>query len=278
MATVADVIHYLNDLYPEATAEPWDAVGLTVGREDARVSRVLFAVDIDPIVVAEAIEMQAQLLVTHHPLYLSGTTTVAATTPKGSMVHDLISRGIALYTAHTNADIAPLGVSDALAHLLGIRDTAPLAPSSNPHAHPGSGAGRIGHLADPITVREFAHQVGQKLPTTAHGVRVHGDLERPVRRVAVCGGSGDSYLAAAHEAGADLYLTSDLRHHKTSEAGHLPGAPALVDVAHFASEWAWLPRLSELVAEEFGLQVPVSILNTDPWTIRLPGTDEGDTE
>lgn len=275
MVTVADITAHLEGLYPPQTAEPWDAVGLTVGEDDARVSRVLFAVDIDPVVVAEAIEIGAELIVTHHPLFLSGTITVAANTPKGRMVHDLITGGVALYTAHTNADIAPSGVNDSLADLLDLTDTEPLAPSAHPDAHPGSGLGRVGRLAEPVTLQEFAERVAQRLPATAHGVRVHGNMDRALSRIAVCGGSGDSYLDAAREAGADAYLTADLRHHRASEAGHEVGAPALIDVAHFASEWPWLPEVSRIIEGAFGVDAYVSTLNTDPWTTRLSSTNEG---
>lgn len=277
MVTVADITGYLNELYPENTAEAWDAVGFTVGEETAEVTRVLFAVDIDPIVVAEAIRVGAELIVTHHPLFLSGTITVAANTPKGRMVHDLIRNGIALYTAHTNADIAPTGVNDSLAQLLGIHSAEPLAPSAHPGAHPGSGLGRVGILDEPMTLQAFARRIAERLPSTEHGVRVQGDPERVITRVAVCGGSGDSYLDAAHSAGVDAYLTSDLRHHRASEAGHHSGAPALIDVAHYASEWPWLPSVSDLVEKKFGVDVHVSVLNTDPWTTRLSSTDEGGT-
>lgn len=277
MATIAEITGYLNELYPQDTAEAWDAVGLTVGEPDARVNTVLFAVDIDPIVVAEAIDLGANLIVTHHPLFLSGTITVAANTPKGRMVHDLITHGIGLYTAHTNADIAPSGVNDSLARLLGMQDCEPLAPSTHPAAHPGSGLGRVGMLPAPIPLREFADRVAEKLPATAHGVRVSGDLDRRVHRVAVCGGSGDSYLDAAHAAGAEVYLTADLRHHRASEASHKTGAPALIDVAHFASEWPWLPAVSAKVADRFDVVARVSTLNTDPWTTRLASVNEGGT-
>lgn len=276
MTTIADITGYLNELYPEATAESWDAVGLTVGDPAARVTTVLAAVDIDPIVVEEAIETGAGLILTHHPLFLSGTTTVAASTPKGRMVHDLILAGVGLYNAHTNADIAPTGVNDCLAELLGLADTRPLVPSTHPLAHPGSGLGRVGTLPEPLPLSDFARLVAHVLPATEHGVRVTGAADRQIRTVAVCGGSGDSVLGAAHDSGADAYLTADLRHHRASEASHLVGAPALVDVAHFASEWPWLPTIAALLRQRFGLTVHVSTLNTDPWTSRLASIDEGD--
>jgi putative NIF3 family GTP cyclohydrolase 1 type 2 len=115
-----DVVAALDELYPAAWAESWDAGGLVVGDPDAVVRRVLFAIDPVTPVVAEAAERGADLLVSHHPLYLRGTTTVAATDPKGRVVHRLIAGGCGLFVAHTNADVAAPGVSDALAARLGL--------------------------------------------------------------------------------------------------------------------------------------------------------------
>jgi dinuclear metal center YbgI/SA1388 family protein len=127
VARLADVVAALDELYPPAWAESWDAVGLVVGDPDAVVRRVLFAVDPVAPVVAEAAERGADLLVTHHPLYLRGTTTVAATDPKGRVVHRLVAGGCGLFVAHTNADVAAPGVSDALAEAIGLTDVRPLS-------------------------------------------------------------------------------------------------------------------------------------------------------
>ncbi len=123
---LAEVVAILEGTYPPALAEPWDAVGLVCGDPAADVRRVLFAVDPVEEVAAEALAGGADLLVTHHPLYLRGTSSVAATGPKGRVVHALVRGGCALHVAHTNADSADPGVSDALAALFGLRDTAPL--------------------------------------------------------------------------------------------------------------------------------------------------------
>jgi putative NIF3 family GTP cyclohydrolase 1 type 2 len=119
---LSDLIDALDALWPPALAESWDAVGLVCGDPAAEVSRVVFAVDPVQEVVDEAVAAGAGLLVTHHPLYLRGTTTVAPVGPagfKGRVVHDLIRGGVALYVAHTNADRADPGVSDALAERYG---------------------------------------------------------------------------------------------------------------------------------------------------------------
>jgi dinuclear metal center YbgI/SA1388 family protein len=127
---LSDVLEVLEGLYPSSTAESWDAVGLVCGDPDAAVRRVLLAVDPVEAVVDEVVEGGYELLLTHHPLYLRGTTSVAATTPKGRVVHRLLSAGAALHVAHTNADVAQPGVSDALAELFDLRDLRALAPSS----------------------------------------------------------------------------------------------------------------------------------------------------
>jgi dinuclear metal center YbgI/SA1388 family protein len=130
-----------------------------------------------------------------------------------------------------------------------------------------AGLGRVGELPRALTLREFATLVTEVLPATAGGVRVAGDPGRPVQTVAVCGGSGGSLLPAAAAAGADVLLTSDLRHHPVSEAGEF-GGPALCEVAHYASEWPWLPVAADLLHRDLSasVQVAVSASCTDPWT------------
>ena len=124
---LSDVVAVLEDLYPPAWAEPWDAVGLVCGDPDAPVRRVLLAVDPVLPVVRDAVAGGFDLLLTHHPLHLRGTTSVAATSPKGRVVHELVRGGCALHVAHTNADVADPGVSDALAARFGLRELRPLA-------------------------------------------------------------------------------------------------------------------------------------------------------
>jgi dinuclear metal center YbgI/SA1388 family protein len=126
--SLADVVAVIEGLYPPSLAAEWDAVGLVCGDPAQPVRRILFAVDPVEIVVDEAIDLGVDLLVTHHPLFLRGTSSVAMTTSKGRSVHRLIRAGIGLHVAHTNADHARPGVSDALAAALGLIDTRPLEP------------------------------------------------------------------------------------------------------------------------------------------------------
>ena len=375
MTALRDAVAVLDGLYDPRWADDWDAVGTVVGDPDADVSRILFAVDPVQAVVAEAVEWNADLLVTHHPLYLSGVTSVAASSPKGRVVHDLISNGIALHTCHTNADSPPLGVSESMALALGLTGIRPLDADADatdtwvvfvPHddvgkvaaamheagagtigaydramfqspgtgsfrplegatpaigqvgevesvdetrvemvaapavresvrramldAHPyeevaysvtasaprpsDRGSGRIGQLPAPMSLRDFAAHVTEGLPAHSSATRVAGDLDRMVRTVALCGGSGDFLLARADASGADVYVTSDLRHHPVSEHRERADACAVIDVPHWAAEWTWLPVAAREVAARCGdtVETRVSTIVTDPWTHAIPST------
>ena len=276
MATLAQVVEILDGLYDPRWAADWDAVGLVCGDPDAEVRRILFAVDPVAEVAGEALDWPADLIVTHHPLFLRGVHGVPATTPKGRLVHSLIRAGIGLHVCHTNADAADPGVSDALAGALGLTDLRPLDPRPDT---PWLGVGRVGVLPEPEPLAAFGRRVAGALPPTAHGVRVAGDPERTVVTVAVCGGAGDSYLDTVRALGVDAFVTADLRHHPASEATEHPGAPALLDVAHWASEWLWLDdaadRLRGVLAERgTTVETRVSTLCTDPW---VSHADQGGT-
>lgn len=275
--TLQEVLDAAEELWPQSLAESWDAVGLVAGRRDAPVEKIHFAVDPVSAVVEEACEAGAGLLITHHPLLLRGVTSVEAGTFKGEVVHRLIESGCALLTAHTNGDSAVGGVNDVLAEILGLEDHGPLKPADD--GLPEEGLGRIGTLPQGMPLGEFASRVFGILPSVAGGVRVAGDRDAFVQRVALCGGAGDSLLDAAREAGADVYITGDLRHHPASEAREkvAGGRPYLIDVSHFASEWMWLPAAAQaldrvLSDRGYEVEVAVSGINTDPWDFVLtPG-------
>lgn len=377
MPRLADVIAVLDTWFDPGWAQSWDAIGLVCGDPDEPVERMLLAVDAVPATVAEAIDGRDQLLLTHHPLLLTGVHGVPADDPKGALVHRMIRSGTAHFVAHTNADAADPGVSDALAQRLGLAGLRALAPQAEqpldklvvfvPHSdaqrlldalaeagagrlgdydrcawsaegtgtfrplagarpaigrvgdvervaetriemvvpqsartavvtalravHPYEepafdllaqsplpsrrGTGRIGELSAPMTLREFTAHAASVLPQTVWGVRAAGDPERLVRTVAVCGGSGGGLAEQARRAGADAYLTADLRHHPAVEAvsERGTGATALVDAAHWATEAPWLDVVAARLRAHFGTSVDVRVSSrvTDPWTLHAPG-------
>ncbi|MBW4094723.1 MAG: Nif3-like dinuclear metal center hexameric protein [Acidobacteria bacterium] len=276
-ATLADVLLAAEELWPESLAEDWDAVGLVAGHPQMAVAKVMFAVDPTLEVIEEALDWGAQLLLTHHPLMPKGVHSVAATSGKGQAVHRLIEGGCALLTVHTNGDSAVGGVSDVLADALGLTEVQPLQHASL--GLPEEGIGRVGDLESVMSLGDFAERVFEMLPAVAGGVRVAGDRQALIRKVAVCGGAGDGLFDAVRASGADVYVTADLRHHPASEARESAagGRPFLIDVSHFASEWLWLPAaataLGNVLADQgFDVELAVSQTNSDPWDFVLtPG-------
>ncbi|HEY8302528.1 MAG TPA: Nif3-like dinuclear metal center hexameric protein [Jatrophihabitans sp.] len=373
MPTLADVCRVLDGWYDPSWAESWDAVGLVCGDPDQDVRRILLAVDAVPATVEEA--AGTDLLITHHPLLLTGVHGVPADDPKGALVHRMIRGGIAHFVAHTNADVAAPGVSDALAARFGLHDLRPLevrteamdklvvfVPSAGAErlidalaaagagaignyrrcawtsegtgtftptagaqpaigrigeietvpetrvemvvpagrrdavvaalraAHPYEepafdllaqapmptrrGTGRIGTLAQPVSLREFVARAAAVLPATSWGVRAAGDPQCRIATVAVSGGAGGSLAGRARRAGADVLLTADLKHHPVVEevSERAGDGIALVDAAHWATEAPWLDQVAARLRERFGtsLDVSVSTQVTDPWTLHEP--------
>lgn len=263
--TVAHVVEVMNKYYPPKIAEEWDRVGLVVGDLNSTVKRIGFAVDPCAATVSEAISRGAQMLITHHPLYLRGTSTVATTSAKGAWVHQLIKNDCALFAAHTNADAAENGSADALANLLQLKNQKPLSP--NPQ-NPEIGIGKVGDLPLTMSVRELAYRLKALLPATPAGITIGGDLEKIVRRVALSPGSGDSFLNVVNEAKADVYITADLRHHPATDHLWNDGC-ALIGLTHFASEWPLLPNLRKTIVAELGVDTYISTIVTDPWLERI---------
>lgn len=260
MITVGDVVATIEGFFPPQLAEPWDAVGLVAGRRADAVRRVAVAVDIVDETVDWAIAQHAQLLFTHHPLYLRGTSSVDGDSPKGALVHRAIRAGLALHVAHTNADIARPGVSDAIAHAFGLGGTRPIRPHAK---DPQLGIGRVGELDAALPLHAFVDVVAATFPSVRGGIRWAGSADRMIRRVAVCGGAGDDLL---DEVDADVYVTSDLRHHVASEYLASRRA-ALIDVPHAASEALFLvPLARRLVVAHPALDVVVYPDSTEPWS------------
>ncbi|TXK17451.1 Nif3-like dinuclear metal center hexameric protein [Homoserinibacter sp. GY 40078] len=268
--TLSHVVDVAHELWPLDGAEPWDAPGLVVGDPAAEVLRIHLAVDAVAETVDEALEVGAQLLLVHHPLLLRGVTSVAEDRYKGSVVARLIRGGCGLLAAHTNADIVEDGTSAVLARALGMLDARPIVPSSWNAAR---GLGRVGELETPMALGDLARKLMDVLPPTAQGIRGAGDFSTPIRRVALCAGAGDSLIENPAVSGADVYITSDLRHHPASEArenARVAGGPALLDISHWAAEWLWLEPAAAALRDALpGVEVTVSELRTDPWDFAL---------
>ena len=273
--TLREVLEVVERLYPPLTAQSWDRVGLVTGDLDQPVRRVHLAVDPTLAVIEEARDHGADLLLTHHPLLLRGIHSVATSSAKGASVTHLVVGDVALYVAHTNADVAAEGVCAALADACGLTGSEPLTVSED------QPLGRVGDLDEPLALRAFVERLATRLPEAAGGIRVAGPPDAVVRRVALLGGAGDDLFDAVRASRADVYVTADLRHHPALEAREEArgGPPYLVDAGHWASEQVWLARAERALRAGLGeratrVETHISTVRTDPWTF-VVGADPG---
>jgi dinuclear metal center YbgI/SA1388 family protein len=261
--TVKQLVSSFEKLWPTNLAEEWDVVGLVSGSSSKTVRTVLLTVDVTKDVVEYAKSISADLILAHHPLMLRGVTNVAEDSSKGSIISELIRADIALYSAHTNADSVELGTSAVLAKALGLVDSKPLSPLSE-----SLGIGQVGSLKNKVSLGQLASMLNSILPPTATGVRVAGEFNTQVQKIALCAGAGDSYLELALDSDADVYITSDLRHHRAQEVLELAKARgvafALVDISHWAAEFVWLETAkAQLQSAVPDVQFDVCDLRTD---------------
>ena len=270
--SVEQLASSFESLWPSAFADDWDAPGFAV-RHDGQITKVLLTVDVNSNVIAEAKHRGANLILSHHPFLMK--SSIDWDSSKEAVVKQSVRHGISLFAAHTNADVVADGVSDTFAKALQLRQCEALVPTG-----PNRGHGRVGKLVQPMPLESFAKLLVGILPYSARCIAVAGYPERMISTVALCAGAGDSFIKEAFASGADVYLTSDLRHHPTSDALSLPRTTeplALVEVSHWASESLWLQvakdQLCDLHPE---IEFMVSEVVTDPWSFVINReNDEG---
>ncbi|REK26293.1 MAG: Nif3-like dinuclear metal center hexameric protein [Planctomycetota bacterium] len=266
MASVASIAQFLDTLAPPPLAESWDNVGLLVGDGAAEVARVMTCLTITAETVAEVVEAGAELVVTHHPLPFRPLQRITADRPEGRYLLDLISTGVAVYSAHTAFDSAAAGINQQLATGLGLIEVAPLVPLDKARASAGDGldslgAGRHGRLPAATTLGALLEQAKKFLDISA--VRYVGNVDERIERVAVACGSAGEFLEPARQAGCEILVTGETSFHTCLEA-EATGV-FLVLLGHFASERFALDALAAMLAKEFSdLDVWASRQERDP--------------
>lgn len=257
MHRIQQLADFLEAFAPAALAESWDNVGLLVGDLQASVQRVMTCLTITPLSAKEAIDRQADLIVTHHPLPFRPLKQLTRATPEGSMLLDLIAAQIGIYSPHTAFDSAAAGINQRLAEGLGLSEIQPLQPQ----AEGTLGSGRFGRLSIPIPVAEFALRVKQFL--SANHVQYVGNTHALVSNVAVGCGSAGEFLSIARAKGCDCLLTGEARFHTALEAEATN--ISLVLAGHFASERFAVEALAKVLQEEFpAIEVWASTQEADP--------------
>lgn len=238
---IKEITDVIERFAPLAWQASYDNAGLIVGRPDDEVHAALLAVDVTDEVMDEAEREGCDMIIAHHPIVFHALKRFNSADMVQRCVERAIRRGIALYACHTNLDSAPGGMSWHLAGMLGIGSLRVLEPSA---ADERVGFGVVGELAAPVAAADFMETIRRTL-----GAKVirHSDIVRSeVRRVAVCTGAGASLIGAARAAGADFYLTADLRYNDFMTPD---SALTVADVGHFESEYCAIRLLFDILSK-----------------------------
>jgi dinuclear metal center YbgI/SA1388 family protein len=248
MYPVHQLLSEMNRWAPFTTKMDYDNVGLLVGDPEASFSSVLVALDLTEDVVDEAIEKQLNVILTHHPLIFRSLKQIHTNNEQGRILQKLLKHDIQHIASHTNLDKAQEGVSFALAEQLGLSNLSILAPEEDLSQQVGQavGLGVLGELPNPTSTTDFLERVSTRLGTAA--IRYAGSRTKPLRRIAVCGGTAVSLLPAALKQQADAYVTADIKYHEyfVEQKDFL-----LVDAGHFETEQIIIQRMIDKLMPAF---------------------------
>ncbi|MFO7906509.1 MAG: Nif3-like dinuclear metal center hexameric protein [Planctomycetota bacterium] len=259
MLQLTNIRGYMEQFAPLVLAEEWDNVGLLAGDPESTVERVMTCLTVTPRSAEEAVQGDADLIITHHPLPFRGIKCMATTTTTGRLLWQLISHEIAIYSPHTAFDSAARGINQQLAEGLQLSDIAPLIQTD---ALPeGAGTGRIGSLATSVPLRHLAKRLQAFLGVEQ--LEFVGNLDAPVQRIAVACGAAGELLPAARQASCEVLVLGEAKFHTCLEAE--ANDVALLLPGHFASERFAVARLAKTLSSEFPeLDVWASASESDP--------------
>jgi len=269
MLSVRDILRWLDARAPFRYAMSWDRCGLQVGDPDAVVQGIMVALDPSAGTLDEALESGCRCMVTHHPLIFHPLTAVRMDEFPGNLVATALRKEINIIAVHTNLDAAREGTNDQLAGLLTLEIEGPIESDPSWEGEERyAGMGRVGLLPRPMRLEDLAGQLADALGGIK--VRVVGDPDSKVLRVALCTGSGGSLIETVITRACDAYITGDVKFHEAQRA--LAAGLSLIDVGHFASERLVVQPLadylrSEAAKEGFSSKVLVATGEKDPFRV-----------
>ena len=249
MYKVKDIAEAIERLAPVGLAEKWDNVGLMTGDPEQEVNVIFICLDVTSENIRHAIELNADLIISHHPLIFSPLKNIVEGDVMGSILRTLIKNNISVYSAHTNLDNADGGMNDVLANKLGLEDVRRFTEEEcrDSFGTPIDNIGRIGYLESPIELEDFKAFVKSILGCRT--IRSLGNPTDMISSVALCTGSGGEGIYSAYHAGADVYVTSDIKHHEAQLAFEL--GINLIDAGHFETENTICEFLKEYLEQIF---------------------------
>ena len=238
---IKEITDAIERFAPLALQEGYDNAGLVVGDPEREVGRALLAVDVTEEVLAEAEQEGCDLVVTHHPIVFHPLKRLNEADYVQRCVARAVRRDIALYACHTNLDSAPGGMSWRLAEMLGVGNLRVLQPSETGD---GAGFGVVGELPEAVDTVEFMRIIQRRLEVSV--VRYSDIATSGVRRVAVCTGAGASLIGEARRAGADIYITADMKYNDFMAPDK---ALTVADIGHFESEYCAIQLIFDILSK-----------------------------
>lgn len=240
--TVGDIAAVIEEFAPLSLQESYDNAGLQVGSPGARVTAVMLCLDVTEDVLNEARLRQCDMIVSHHPLIFHALRSLTGADETQRIAIGALRDGIAVYSAHTNLDSAWNGVSHEMAHILGVENLRVLAPGADPRA----GLGVCGDIS-PTPKLEFIRRVKEKFNVKC--LRFSSQSPAIVlKKVALCGGSGASLIKDAIAAGADIFITGDVKYHDFTAFGQ---DIVIADIGHYESELCSMRIFSRIIREKY---------------------------
>lgn len=258
-----DMMEFIEEIAPSYTAEKWDNVGLIIGEENSIVNSILVALDINDAVIEEASENNCNLIICHHPVIFTPVKSINTSNFRGKTIHNLISQNINVLCAHTNLDASPYGTNSYLTEKLMLRNIELIGEAYEMEY----GILRSGELENPITLDELCIYVKKIL--NINNLRIVGNLNRIVRRVAICSGDGADFITVAFNHKCDVLITGDIRYHDACDARDM--GISIIDAGHFDTEYIYMDKLALLLQcwskkRSFSFPIIVSKKNVNPIT------------
>lgn len=241
--TIYEIIEAIEEFAPLSLQESWDNCGVQVGYDlQKQCSGVVLSLDVTLAAVDMAIANGANMVVCHHPMTIGGIRTFTEEGEVAQIIERAIKNDITIYSAHTSLDSCEGGLNDHLAEVFGLTEVSVLIPSRE---NPNAGLGRVGTLQKSVSAEELAEMVKSRLGAAAVKFCSSG---RPIKRVALCSGSGGSLLGEVKSAGVDAYICSDLKYHNYSEMAFF--GISLVDVGHYESEFCAIDIFKNVISKK----------------------------
>jgi len=257
MTTIQKVMDSLEEWAPLSYQEGYDNAGLVVGDPKTEIKGVVISLDSTEEVVEEAIHLGANLIIAHHPIVFKGLKKLNGSNYVERTVIKAIKNNIAIYACHTNLDAVMTGVNSKICDLLNVQNRSILSLKKGEYE---VGSGMIGELSEPMDEMVFLKKVKKMFNTGA--IKYTGLLNKPIKKVAVCGGSGSFLLNNAIHAGADVFITSDFKYHQFFDADK---QLVIADIGHFESEICTQELIYDYLSEKFTTFVACfSKVNTNP--------------